>query len=99
MSPTPATPPTLAELRRRLNHAEVWMRDANKGSALNSRPNAEIALNTYFDLVEQIVAVSAVLGYTRHYVPFRYPRPRRTPHFGASLGALLGWRRKRRAQR
>jgi hypothetical protein len=99
MSPTLATLPPPAELHRRLHHAELWMQAVNKGLAPNSRPNAETALNTYFDLVEQIVAVSSVLGYTRHYVPFRNPHPRRTPLFGTGLGALLGWRKKRLAKR
>ena len=49
--------PTPAELRRRLRHAEIWMRDANKRSAPNSRPNAEVALNSYFNLVEQMLVV------------------------------------------
>jgi hypothetical protein len=49
--------PTPAELRRRLRHAELWMHDANKGSAPNSRSNAEVALNSYFNLVEQMLVV------------------------------------------
>jgi len=57
MSPTSAKPPTPAELRRRLRHAELWMRDANKGLAPNSRLIAEFALNTYFDRVEQMLVV------------------------------------------
>jgi hypothetical protein len=88
MSPTPATPPIVAELRRRLDHAEVWMRDANKRSAPNSRPNAEIALNAYFDLVEQIVAVSTVYGFinVEEWDAVSRLRSRRSPQAGSRSG-------------